>query len=155
MKLLLTASQEEFEAHVIEINPSDLDEIRESDQFGFDWHLESSNHIFKIVKEGDKSGDIYGLISLSNIAQELRIHVNLIENASDNRGRDKKVDRVAGSLLAFAVSLAFEKGYYGFTSLVPKTELIGLYTIKYGFKQFGRQLAMEGKDAIALLNKYL
>lgn len=155
MKLLLTASQEEFEALVIEVDSSDLDKIKESDQFSFDWDLERANHIFKIVKEGDESGDIYGLISLSNIAQELRIHVNLIENASDNRGRAKKVDRVAGCLLAFAVSLAFEKGYYGFTSLVPKTELIGLYTIKYGFTQFGRQLAIEGRDALDLLNKYL
>jgi hypothetical protein len=140
MKLLLTTSQEEFEAIVIEIAPSDLKEIRKSKQFGFDWDREKPNHIFKIVKAGDDSGEIYGLISLSNISQELRIHINLIENSSDNRGSGKKVDRVAGCLLAFAVSLAFEKGYYGFTSLVPKTELIDLYTIKYRLYNQGKKV---------------
>jgi len=65
----------------------------------------------------------------------------------------KKVDRVAGCLLAFAIQLAFEKGYLGFTSLVPKTELIRLYVNKYGFSQFGRQLAIERQEAIKSLHK--
>lgn len=72
---------------------------------------------------------------------EFRVQVNLIENSSDNKGRDKEIDRIAGCLLAFAVQVAFENGYAGFTSLVPKTELIELYVSKYGFKRYGRQLA--------------
>jgi len=58
-------------------------------------------------------------------------------------------------LLAFATKAAFDKGYLGFTSLVPKTELIELYVTKYGFTQYGRQLAIERQAAINLIQKYL
>lgn len=51
--------------------------------------------------------------------------------------------------------MAFEKGYLGFTSLVLKTELIGLYVNKYGFQQYGRQLAIDQQDAIELIKTYL
>jgi hypothetical protein len=78
-----------------------------------------------------------------------------VEISEANKGKKKKIDRIAGCLLAFAVQVAFEKGYSGFTSLIPKTELISLYVEKYGFSQYGRQLAIEGKAAIALIQKYL
>ena len=61
---------------------------------------------------------------------------------------------MAGCLLSFAVQIAFEKGYYGFTSLLPKTKLIPLYVEKYGFSHFGNQLAIEGRGAIKLIQKY-
>lgn len=57
--------------------------------------------------------------------------------------------------VGFAVQVSFEKGYLGFTSLVPKTTLIELYVKKYGFTQYGRQLAIERQDAINLIQKYL
>ena len=64
------------------------------------------------------------------------------------------MEYVAGCLISFAVQLSFEKGYLGFTSLIPKTKLIGLYVEKYGFSQFGRQLAIEKQAAIQLIEKY-
>ncbi|MEM8900042.1 MAG: hypothetical protein AAGC85_18145, partial [Bacteroidota bacterium] len=69
--------------------------------------------------------------------------------------KDKKLDHVAGCLVAFAIQLSFERGYYGFTSLLPKTQLIPLYIEKYGFSQYGRYLAIEGKEAIKLNQKYV
>lgn len=153
MKLLYTQTQEEFEAEIVEIDKKDLKRIVKSKQFQFDWSKEKN--VFKIVSLEDENSEILGLISIINIPEELRILINLVENANDNKGKNKKVDRVAGCLLAFAVQIAFEKGYLGFTSLVPKTELINLYIRKYGFSQFGRQLAIEKKEAIKLIQKYL
>jgi len=153
MKLLYTQTQEEFEAEIVEIDKKDLKRIVKSKQFQFDWSKEKN--VFKIVSLEDENSEILGLISIINIPEELRILINLVENANDNKGKNKKVDRVAGCLLAFAVQIAFEKGYLGFTSLVPKTELINLYIRKYGFSQFGRQLAIERKEAIKLIQKYL
>ena len=40
-------------------------------------------------------------------------------------------------------------------SLLPKTKLIDLYQNKYGFRQFGRLLAVEGKSSQFLIQKYL
>ncbi len=153
MKLFDVLSQEEFEAEVIEVEKKELKKIVKSKNFQFDWNKE--RNVFKIVNSQEENAETLGLISIIDIPEELRIHINLIESSDENKGKNKKVDRVAGVLLAFAIRIAFEKGYLGFTSLIPKTELISLYVEKYGFSQYGRQLAIERKDAIALIQKYL
>lgn len=157
MKLLNLKNHQKFEAEIIEVDVKDYKMIKKSKQFEFDWEKEKENHVFKIVKQSESSEDqeILGLISLINISEEFRIHISLIENSNANKGRDKKIDRVAGCLLAFAAQVAFENGYQGFVSLVPKTELIKLYVNKYGFSQYGRQLAIEKRDAINLIQKFL
>lgn len=155
MKLLYTKTHEEFEAEILELEEKDFARIKKSGQFQFDWTEEIGNHLFKIVKADEEDPEILGLISIANIPEEFRIHINLIESSNENKGKKKKVDRIACCLIAFAVRISFEQGYMGFTSLVPKTELIGLYVKKYRFSQYGRQLAIEGKDAIDLINKFL
>lgn len=155
MKLINLNTLEEFEGEIIEIDEVDYKKIKASRQFQFKWDEEKNNHVFKIVRADDETEKILGLISLVDIPEEFRIHVNLLENAKDNRGKSKQIDRVAGCLLAFAAQIAFEKGYMGFISLVPKTVLIKLYVDKYGFSQYGRQLAIEGRAAINLIKKYL
>jgi len=155
MKLIVRKTEEEFEAEIVEVNDDDFLTVKKSGQFGFNWDEERQYQVFKIVKTNEEDAIIHGLISLINIPNEMRIHISLIENSNDNKGKNKKIDRIAGCLLAFAVGVAFEKGYSGFTSLVPKTELIGLYVNKYGFSQYGRQLAIETEDAIQLIQKYL
>ncbi|MFK7798942.1 MAG: hypothetical protein AB8E82_15930 [Aureispira sp.] len=153
MKLLQVKEDIEFSAEILEIEERDFAIIKKSGQFQFDWSREQGCHVFKIVKQGDE--EILGLLSVINYPQELRIHINLIESADDNKGKGKKVDRIAGCLLAFAAKLAFENSYLGFVSLVPKTELIELYVKKYGFIAYGNQLAIEKQASINLINKYL
>lgn len=155
MILINRETDEEFEAEIIKVEEEDFIAIKEEGRFDFDWDQESENSVFKLVALNDITSEIYGLISIKDIADEMRIHINLVENANENKGRNKKIDRVAGCLIAFAVQVAFEKGYLGFTSLVPKTRLINHYVEKYGFSQFGRQLAIERQDAIELIKKYL
>lgn len=153
MKLLYLKKRLEFKAEILEIEKSDYAEIKKSGQFEFDWSKEKNYHVFKIVKENE--AEILGLLSIINIPKEWRIHVNLIENSNKNKGKSKEIDKIAGCLLAFTARLAFEKGYLGFVSLIPKTELIGLYVKKYGFKVFGNQLAIEKQTSIDLIEKYL
>jgi hypothetical protein len=153
MKLLQVKGDIEFAAEILEIEERDFVTIKKSGQFDFDWSKEKDYHIFKIVKKGDKK--ILGLLSVINYPRELRIHVNLVESSNDNKGKEKKIDRIAGCLLAFAAKLAFEKGYLGFVSLIPKTELIELYVKKYGFIAYGNQLAIEKQASINLIDKYL
>ena len=155
MKLIDLKSNREFEAEIMEVDDEDFETIKDYGQFDFDWSKEKRSSVFKLVEKDLDEPEILGLISITDFSDEFRIHINLIENSDENKGRDKKIDRIAGCLLAFASSIAFEKGYLGFTSLVPKTELIELYVNKYGFKQYGRQLAIDQKDAINLIKKYL
>ena len=156
MQLRNLKTSEIFEAEIVEVEESDYKLIKKSKQFVFDWSKEKGNHVLKIVRSGEEENQvIHGLISIKNIVEELRIHINLIESSDDNKTPNKKVERVAGCLLAFAIQVSFENGYFGFTSLVPKTKLIKLYCTKYGFSQFGRQLAIEGKEAIKIIQEYL
>lgn len=156
MKLVDLNTQTAFEAEILKVSEDDFRNIRESKRFSFDWAEEKGHQVFKIVRaEVESEQEILGLLSMTDIPEEFRVHVNLLELSEDNKGREKKIDRIAGCLLAFAIQTAFEKGYSGFTSLVPKTELISLYVKKYGFSQHGRQLAIEGKAAINLIQKYL
>ncbi|MEM7660468.1 MAG: hypothetical protein AAF399_30475 [Bacteroidota bacterium] len=140
---------------VVAVELEGYERIEHSGQFLFNWMLEKKHLVYKLVRVGDASElEIHGLIALLDVPAEFRIHIQLIESANDNKSPHKKMDRVAGCLLSFAVQLAFEKGYNGFTSLLPKTQLISLYVEKYGFTQYGRQLAIEGKALIHLIQQY-
>lgn len=99
--------------------------------------------------------EIVGLISIIDIPEELRLHIHLLEISGENIGRSKKIERIAGCLIAYARRISFSKGYGGFVSLIPKTRLINYYQEKYGFPQFGRQLAVLGETSKNLIQKYL
>lgn len=142
-----------FEAEINPVEAEDFEEIVQSRQFVFDWAKEDNNMVYKITKLYEN--EILGLVSLIDISEEFRIHINLLENANDHKGKRKKVDGIAGSLIAYAAQVSFEKGYQGFVSLLPKTVLIDLYKKKYGFNQYGRNLAIDTKEAIKLVQKYL
>lgn len=154
MKLLDTRTQEVKEADIVEVEKEDYDYIEESDQFEFDWKKEGKNHQVYKIHLSDEQEEILGLIAINDVNQEFRIHVNLLEVAKRNIGKNKIYDRIAGCLLAFACELAFDRSYGGFVSLTPKTALINHYCKQYGFRQFGRQLAVDYMEALAIIKKY-
>ncbi len=127
--------------------------IRNSEQYQFDWNRQRFCKVYKLTAIG--SEEILGLISLVDISREFRIHVNLIEVSKENIGKSKKIANIAGCLLAFACREAFDRGYEGFVSLVPKTMLISHYINGYGFRKFGRILAITWSDSETLIQKYL
>jgi len=139
---------------ISEIIEADYKLIGDSGNFSFDWKEEAKNEVFKIYLK-DESDNILGLLSLKDHPDEHRIHLNLIEVSRENIGRDKKLDNIAGCLIAFACRIAFERNYYGFVSLKPKTRLVELYQEKYGFRQYGRLLAVEDQSSNYLIKKYL
>lgn len=143
---LLAAAIESIEA-------SDLILIKQDAEFTFDWNLESKKKIFKLHLV--ESAKILGLVSVIDIPEEFRIEISLLEVAFTQKGRKKTIDRIAGCLIAYCCWLAFENEYLGFVSLVPKTELIEHYQAKYGFQQYGRQLAVELDQSNLLIQTYL
>jgi hypothetical protein len=80
--------------------------------------------------EGEK--DILGVMALIDHPNEKRMEIKLLACSIENRGRDKKFDRIAGCLIAFACLLA-DKKYWKFAcvSLIPKTVLLNHYKQKY------------------------
>ncbi|MGK0366693.1 MAG: hypothetical protein ACI85O_003768 [Saprospiraceae bacterium] len=136
------------------IAESDYQRIERSKQYTFSWSEETGNDVYKIYLKGEND-EILGLMSLIDYPDEYRIHLNLIEVEKKNQGQKKEIENIVGCLIAFACQIAFDKDYLGFVSLQPKTRLIDLYQDRYGFRQYGRLLALEQQSSMALIDKYL
>jgi len=137
----------------VSIKVLDLNDLTKMPYLKFDWGLEHKYEIYKLVIS--RTDEILGLLSLERIPSELRIEIRLLEITEENIGSKKKYDKIAGILIAFACKESFQNGFFGFISLVPKTKLIKHYIKNYGFKQFGRHVAIELKNSELLINKYL
>lgn len=154
MKITRKESGELITVVIGELTTADIAKIRRSKEFVFDWELEQATELYKLYLKDDES-QILGLLSLKDYPEELRIHINLIEVIKSQVGKTKTLDHIAGCLIAYACALAFSRGYEGFVSLQPKTRLIDLYQDKYGFRQYGRLLAVEYEISKQLIDKYI
>lgn len=154
MKLVDISSGKLVEATIVEMEPKDFHKIKRGKDFVFDWSLEEAHDVYKICLKGEET-KILGLLSLIDHPAELRIHISLIEVIKEHIGKEKILDNIAGCLIGFACSIAFKKGYEGFVSLFPKTRLIDFYQEKYGFRQFGRLLALEHELSKRIIDQYL
>ncbi|MEO0789073.1 MAG: GNAT family N-acetyltransferase [Bacteroidota bacterium] len=143
-----------LKAKILEVSREDYKRIKRDNGFSFNWDIEKSHKTCKIFLLSDQES-ILGLMSLVDRPDEYRIHLNRLEVVRSQQGKEKQIDNIAGCLIAFAASLAVKKGYNGFVSLEPKTELIDHYQNKYGFRQYGRYLAVEGSYSNQLIDKYL
>lgn len=154
MKLIDTSSGDLVEAIILEIEPKDFQKIKKGKGFVFDWSVEEKHDVYKICLKGEDT-KILGLLSLIDHPAELRIHISLIEVIKEHVGQGKTLDNIAGCLIGYACSLAFQKGYEGFVSLLPKTRLIDWYQEKYGFRQYGRLLALTHEQSKRVIDQYL
>ena len=153
MKLFYKKTKEWHDAVIELVEGEDWKIIERNKNFDFKWSIEKKQIVYKIKLEIEE--EILGLISIEDIPKELRIHVRLIEVNAADRGSNKRYEYVAGCLFAFTCKMAFKKGYEGYVSLYPKTELIEYYKKKYGFQEFGKHMYIELSKSEALINTYL
>jgi hypothetical protein len=153
MKIIHLATSTVIDALVCEVQVSELTKIRQEAAFSFDWVIERNKLLYKITPKAEED-NILGLISMTDYPRELRIHIDLLELSKHQVGKSKTYDNLAGCLLAQACALSFMKGYGGFVSLLPKTSLSALYQQKYGFKPYGKYLALELEQAQIIIDKY-
>ena len=152
MQLLRVTTGEKVEVAIERLSVQEVQQLKGSKQFLFDWSTEVKNEVYRISLLGEQ--DILGLISLIDVSEELRMHINLIESSKENQGNAKQYDHIPGCLIAFACQMAFEKGYDGFVSLIPKTKLIDYYRNKFGFFSAGTHLAVFDAVAQGIIMKY-
>ncbi len=154
MPLQDSSSGRALASAIEEVSKSDHRWIASSLDFRFDWEQERGNEVYKISLLNEKY-EVLGLISLIDVPNEYRIHLNVIETSDRHRGRKKTIENIAGCLIAFSCKLAFERQYDGFVSLQPKTKLNDYYQGEYGFRQYGRLLAVEQELSRKLILEYL
>lgn len=147
-------TRKKIEVAVEEVTDQDFDIIKEIGKFDFDWDKLRGEAVYKLVPVG--TNDMAGLMALIDHPQEgfCYTEIKLIESARENIGIDKKYDRVAGSLLAFACRESFKNGYQGMVFLIPKTRLVSLYMQKYGFKNAGRGLFLDFEQSLKLISLF-
>jgi len=149
MRLINIETGEILIGEVIEVN---LKKLLKNKNLRFDWLKESKYLIVQLHIKGEE--EILGLMSIIDIPNEFRIHINLIESSMKHRGKGKQIDNIPGCLISYCCKLAFEKGYDGFVSLILKTQLIDYYRKTYGFVQVGAQMAIFDEQSRLIISKY-
>jgi hypothetical protein len=106
----------------------------------------------------ESPGRAEGVILLSVYFEEMA-YMNNLEVAPWNRGEEKRLDNVAGCLLAFACrfSFVFGKGHYqGYLSFNSKSQLISHYQKKYGATSSGgTKMFIDPLQGQRLIKQYL
>jgi len=153
MNLINKKTKERFSGIIEKVEGKELKKLKNHKDFTFDWSLESENEVFKLIEEGKK--EILGLLSVIDYQEEFRIHINLIESSKLYRGKNKQILNIPGCLIGYSCKMSFKKGYEGFVSLVPKTELINYYKKTYGFLEMGTQMAILEEISESIIKKYL
>lgn len=124
----------------------------------FNWHIlhAEKNSETYIIQIREKTGSLEGALNLK-IENEMMI-MNAVEIAPHNISGGKKFDHVAGCLIAFACRKSFsvDSDYKGYLTFVAKTELIKLYSEKYGAQlALGQRMFIDPEAGIGLIDKYL
>ncbi|MBI2257465.1 MAG: N-acetyltransferase [Flavobacteriia bacterium] len=120
-------------------------------RYYFNWKTEKENDVYKLVLDEN----ILGLMSLVNDKGDKRIEISLLAVSKENRGKNKRFDRITGILIAFACRTAIK--YYGIeacVSLVPKTRLKQYYIDQYQMTDAGWQVFLTGQSMLNILKKY-
>jgi hypothetical protein len=137
------------------IQKEDLSKIKSNKGFNFDWQKEKDVEIYKLFNT--ENDEILGLLSVADRSETLVVEIRLLESVATNVGKNKRVEGVAGCLIAWACRLSFIKGYDGWVMLTAKTALIKYYCEKYGMKQIGKSqvCVIEQDQSYKLIQYYL
>ncbi len=141
--------------HFVDILPVEIDEFKtlRKDRYFFDWTIEKNQEVYKLQMKG--SSDILGLISIERIPQEWRIHIRLLTVSKENKGNEKRFDKIAGNLITHVAKIAIrEFGELACISLRPKSQIAQHYIDKYNMNITGRTLSIEVPEIIDLINLY-
>ncbi len=152
MKIIDTTTGEN---HSVDILPVETDELKtlNKDRYFFDGKTEKNQEVYKLQIRG--SSDILGLVSIERIIQEWRIHIRLLTVSKENKGHEKKYDKVAGNLIAYVAKIAIrEFGELACVSLRPKSQIAQHYIDKYNMNITGMTLSIEVPEIIDLINLY-
>lgn len=151
-----------FDSKSIKINlPSMTDEWR----FNFKKHSKVKGYETYVLICDETPEIIEGCL-IFEMQEVVGAYMAFIEVAPHNRGEDKRYDRVAGSLIAFACRMSFvrgddeSKGYLTFEvieeEIENKEKLIAMYMAKYNALYFGQTtLVITPEGSEKLINEFL
>src|ERR1700733_5165463 len=131
MSIFDVITNSEIEAIILPVDRDDLPHIKKSKRFGFNWHLFKDEKVYKLMRKGDP--EILGLMCLEDHSVGWdAIEIKLLEVGRAHIGKNKKIEKIAGCLIAYACRESIKNGHGGWVFLKPKTKLIDHYINAYG-----------------------
>lgn len=121
----------------------------------FDWSIPHSNgyEIYELLIKG--SDECQGLIALKHIRDQLYTHVDVVESAPKNRGKNGKYQGVGAHLFAIACKLSWDVGNEGFVQFKAKTDLVEHYRETLKAKNIDVQnMYIDSHAALNLIKTY-
>ena len=152
MKIVDTSTGKAYPAEILPVESADFKSLGK-DRYFFDWRIERNQEVYKLRIVG--SSYILGLVSLERIPNEWRIHIRLLTVSKENKGNEKKFDKIAGNLITHAAKIAVvEFGELACVSLRPKSQIAQHYINKYSMNVTGMTLSLEVPEILNLINLY-
>lgn len=152
MDIIETSSGFKLKIEILPLEDNDYKYLSKTRYF-FDWKAERDFEVYKLRIVGES--DILGLISLERIPEEWRVHIRLLTVSSDNKGKEKRFDKIAGNLISHAARIAvIEYAEYACVSLRPKSEIVEHYIRNYNMTLTGVTLSIEMPEILDLIKLY-
>ena len=121
----------------------------------FDWSVPHQNgyEVYELLlKEND---EVQGMIALKHIRSQYYTHVDIVEAAPFNVGRDGIYKGVGAHLFAIACKLSWEVGNEGYVQFTAKSDLVKHYQQTLNAKLIDwHTMYIDSYGAVTLINKY-
>lgn len=93
----------------------------------FDWNIPHTEgyEVYELLIEGDD--EVQGMIALKHIRNQYYTHVDIVEAAPHNVGRNGIYKGVGAHLFAIACKMSWDAGNEGYVQFVAKSDLIDHY----------------------------
>lgn len=165
VKILETTTKSEIKSQIYLVtkNKSKLPSLNEGWRFNFSKQSKTKDYETYILTT-DKTPEIIEGCLIIDTKSPHQVYMAFVEVAPHNRGDNKRYERVAGCLIAFACRQSFindKEGYLAFDVLEEKkeneTKLMTLYSKKYNAVRLDTSTTMiilpEGSEK--LINEFL
>jgi hypothetical protein len=140
-----------YQIEILPLENSDYKLLSKTRYF-FNWNDEANQEAYKLVLRGQN--DIQGLVSIERIPSEWRIHIRLLTVSKENKGKDKKFDRITGNLIAHVAKIAVaDYAEFACISLRPKSAIAQHYMDKYRMNVTGKTLSLEVPEILNLISE--
>ena len=132
-------------------------EAEELNSFGwnFDWSKPQQNGylIYKLFVKGDSK--LQGMIALKHIKEQYYTHVDIVESAPYNVGKNGRYKGVGAHLFAIACKESWDIGNEGYVQFTAKNSLVEHYKKTLNAKNIDWHIMyIDSYGAIDLINKY-
>ena len=121
----------------------------------FDWSIPHSNgyEVYELLLKN--TDERQGLIALKHIRDQLYTHVDIVESAPHNRGKNGVYQGVGAHLFAIACKLSWDVGNEGFVQFKAKSDLVNHYKTTLNANNIDKQnMFIDSYAALNLIKKY-